>query len=44
MANSADPDQIAPKEQFDQGLYCLLKYICLIIKNKNGKAWSYGRV
>ena len=25
MANSADPDQTAPKEQSDQGLHCLLR-------------------
>ena len=24
MANSADPDQTAPLEQFDMGLHCLL--------------------
>ena len=28
MAYRADPDQTAPKEQSDQGLHCLLKYIC----------------
>ena len=28
MANSVDPDQTAPKEQFDLGLHCLLSYIC----------------
>ena len=26
MANSADPDQTAPEEQFDQGLHSLLRY------------------
>ena len=28
MANSVDPDQTAPKEQVDQGLYCLLNPLC----------------
>ena len=28
MANSADPDQIALKDQSDLGLHCLLKPIC----------------
>ena len=27
MANSIDPDQTAPKEQFDQDLYCLLRSV-----------------
>ena len=27
MANSTDPDQTAPQEQFDQGLHCLSKQI-----------------
>ena len=31
MANSADPDQNAPKEQFDLGLHCLLKPGCSYI-------------
>ena len=26
--NSADPDQTAPKEQFDQCLHCLFLQIC----------------
>ena len=25
MTNSADPNQTAPQEQFDQGLHCLLR-------------------
>ena len=28
MANSADPDQTAPKEQSDQDLHCLLEDFC----------------
>ena len=27
MANSTDHDQTAPREQSDQGLYCLLLYL-----------------
>ena len=27
-ANSADPDQTAPKEQSDQGLHCLTVHYC----------------
>ena len=27
MANSVDPDQTAPLEQFDQGLHCLFRYV-----------------
>ena len=32
LANSADPDQTAPKEQYDLGLHCLLRYklLCYI--------------
>ena len=26
MANSADPDQTAPREQSDLGLHCLLRH------------------
>ena len=28
IANSAVPDQTAPKEQSDQGLHCLLRPVC----------------
>ena len=31
MANTVDPDQTAPKEQFDLGLHCLLRPTCLNI-------------
>ena len=29
MTNSVDLDQTAPKEQFDLGLHCLLRYVYL---------------
>ena len=28
MANNVEPDQTAPKEQFDVGLYCLHRPVC----------------
>ena len=28
MANSIDPDQTAPREQFDLDLHCLIWYVC----------------
>ena len=28
MANSLDPDQNAPQEKFDMGLYCLPPTVC----------------
>ena len=28
MANCADPNQTAPKEQSDQGLHCLFRQFC----------------
>ena len=31
MANSVDTDQIAPKEQSDQCLHCLIRPVCLNI-------------
>ena len=31
LANSVDPDQTAPKEQFDLDLQCLLRHDCLNI-------------
>ena len=31
LANGADPDQTAPKEQSDQGLHCLLRPLHQII-------------
>ena len=34
MTNSVDPDQTAPKEQFDLGLHCLLRYVDLNSKGK----------
>ena len=36
LANSADPDQTAPLEQFDQGLHCLPRHICpkLVVNEK----------
>ena len=33
MANSVDPDHIAPQGQSDQGLHCLLRPTCPNIKN-----------
>ena len=33
-ANSADPDQTAPKEQSDLGLHCLLSISCPDILSK----------
>ena len=32
FANSAEPDQTAPKEQSDQGLHCLLKHTVQIFR------------
>ena len=29
MANSVDPDQSAPLEQFDQNLHCLLRHTAM---------------
>ena len=37
-ANSADPDQTAPKEQSDQGLHCLPFRLQLLDASPNGKA------
>ena len=31
LANSINPDQTAPKEQSDQGLYYLLTHLCVNI-------------
>ena len=28
VANRADPDQTAPKEQSDQDLHCLVHHVC----------------
>ena len=34
MANSVDPDQTAPKEQFDLGLHCLLRPVCPSLRSE----------
>ena len=40
MANRVDPDQTAPKEQFDQNLHCLLRHIGPNIENFYGSTSS----
>ena len=37
MESSVGPDQIAPKEQSDLGLHCLLWHVCPNTKNLYGK-------
>ena len=40
-ANSVDPDQTAPEEQSDQGLYWLLRLSVLIFRVKQGDMYLY---
>ena len=39
MANRADPDQTAPKEQSDLGLHCLLSHSCPNILGSYFTVW-----
>ena len=36
IANSADPDQTAPKEQSDHNLHCLFRHFRTILKGNDG--------